>query len=347
MSYPWLQPLWQQLDQHHADNRLHHALLIHSQANSGTEDFAQDYAKRLLCHAPIIDTATKLTQACQKCKSCGLFEAGSHPDFKLIELPEKKQIIGVAQIRTIENFASTSALSHTGKVLIVQPADAMNNAAMNALLKVLEEPQGSCRFILVTRSLHRLLPTVKSRCQQHCVAPPDRRVAIEWLQAQGVKQAADKLTKTNGFPLKVIDWQSEKIWATRQDIGHELNAVFDGVRTAKARPCWLKLQLDEVYALSQFWLLGMARSLLGADNSIENELPAWAPTKKHCLARQSSQLPHADRLHAWRSSQLLFRFHDKLARRRMQIQENPNLNAQVLADELILDWQALYRGLRA
>lgn len=346
MFYPWLSALWQTLDRQVKLDRLHHAQLLHSQANMGVEDFAVQYAKRLLCHAPVVSEDNHLV-ACERCKSCHLFTAGSHPDFQHVHLLEKKQMISISQIRAIETGLATSAISHRGKVVILQEADTMNNAAMNALLKVLEEPPNRCQFFIVTRSLHQLLPTIRSRCQQQRIAPPERGAAIEWLEQKKVKQAGDKLSQAQGYPLKVLDWEQEKVWSSRREIGHELNALFDGARTAKAKPCWQRMSLDETYALSQYWLHGMVKSLTTDIKSVESELPAWRSIRDQLVDAALASSSHGARLSAWRSTQLVFRFYDKLVRRRSQVQENPNLNQQVLADELLLDWQALAHTLKA
>ena len=58
----------------------------------------------------------------------------------------------------------------------------------NTLLKTLEEPPGDTRFILACQAAHDLLPTVRSRCQQHAMQWPEANQAIAWLTDQGLSQ---------------------------------------------------------------------------------------------------------------------------------------------------------------
>jgi len=75
-------------------------------------------------------------------------------------------------------------------VVLVYPAERMNQVTANALLKTLEEPPGDLRFVLATEAAHQLLPTIRSRCQGHALAWPEPGEAIEWLQEEGVAAAA-------------------------------------------------------------------------------------------------------------------------------------------------------------
>lgn len=94
--------------------------------------------------------------------------SGSHPDFLFVKPGNgegaSKNTITVDQIRKVDDFVRSTPAVASHKVIIIDPADAMNINASNALLKVLEEPSPGVVFFLVSHSPKSLLATVRSRC---------------------------------------------------------------------------------------------------------------------------------------------------------------------------------------
>jgi len=91
-------------------------------------------------------------------------------------------------------------------VVLLSPAEAMNRATANALLKSLEEPIANTLFILVASEPHRLLPTIRSRCQSVPVRRPSRHLAVQWLGQAGVNDAIDDwLALAGGSPLLAVE----------------------------------------------------------------------------------------------------------------------------------------------
>ena len=76
---------------------------------------------------------------------------------------KKTTVIGVEQIRDF--IALTNSRETKDRFFVITPADAMNEAAQNALLKTLEEPKEFCHFVLLTEQPGALLPTILSRAQ--------------------------------------------------------------------------------------------------------------------------------------------------------------------------------------
>ena len=121
------------------------------------------------------------------CKSCVMFNAGTHPDFMGVIPTESKSKnenfadiirdpaqIGIAQkgraikIEQIRELISTVSLkSYFGgwKAVIIEGPDTMKKEPANALLKTLEEPPPNTVIILVTSNPSSLLPTILSRCR--------------------------------------------------------------------------------------------------------------------------------------------------------------------------------------
>jgi DNA polymerase-3 subunit delta' len=82
----------------------------------------------------------------------------------------------------------------------------MNQAAANALLKILEEPPPALYFILVSSKWRLLLPTLRSRCRKVMIGRPNRIQAREWLTKSGLGEAEKLLQVTSGAPLTAADW---------------------------------------------------------------------------------------------------------------------------------------------
>ncbi len=225
--YPWQTNVWQHVNQD--DERRAHALLLHGRAGIGKYDFARYFSQALLC-----SNKNPQGHACGECSSCTWFNDDSHPDFRLLS-PEqeaepddegvsakkakKKTQISVAQIRELSSFLSlTSHRSNGSRIILIHPAEALNAASANALLKMLEEPAVGVIFILVAHQLQRLLPTIISRCQKINMPMPSENQALAWLAEQGVQNAKQQLAYFDGSPIKVFTEQLQfaqltEIWS--------------------------------------------------------------------------------------------------------------------------------------
>ena len=216
--YPWQIGTWQKIQQE--SKRLPHALLLHGRAGIGKLDFALNLGRALLCSQPRSDGF-----ACESCSSCNWFAEGNHPDFNLLS-PEqeaeaeeeyvpakktkKKTQISVSQIRELAGFTSLSSHRSDGvRIILIHPAEALNIASANALLKMLEEPPSGVLFILVSHQIQRLLPTILSRCQKISMPIPDETSALEWLGAQGLANAKEQIDYLEGSPIKVLEQQGQ------------------------------------------------------------------------------------------------------------------------------------------
>lgn len=78
----------------------------------------------------------------------------------------KKREITVEDIREGIQFLSLKGVGDKWRILIIHPADKMNENAANALLKILEEPPEQAIIFLLCQNLGKLLPTIKSRCRK-------------------------------------------------------------------------------------------------------------------------------------------------------------------------------------
>lgn len=212
-----------------------HALLVHGPQGIGQWQLSLTLAQAWLCEG-----AQGGPRPCGRCAACRMVQARSHPDL-LVLIPEalqaplgwtladteaepsesggKKQPskeIKVEAVRAAVAFAQTTPARDAGKVIVLHPAERMNGISANALLKTLEEPAGSARFVLSCSALEALLPTIRSRCQAFGLELPPTDVAVEWLAGQGVAQPAIVLAAAGGQPLDALDWVREgldaKLW---------------------------------------------------------------------------------------------------------------------------------------
>jgi DNA polymerase-3 subunit delta' len=122
---------------------------------------------------------------------------------KAARAPSKE--IKIDQIRALADFMNVSTHRSGMRVVVLYPAEALNNAAANALLKTLEEPPPNTIFLLSCNRLDRLLPTILSRCRKFALALPARAQALDWLKQQQLADADVWLAEQGGAPLAALD----------------------------------------------------------------------------------------------------------------------------------------------
>jgi len=199
---PWLAPSWARLRQAQGADRLPHALLIVGARGLGKRRLATLFARALLCPTPRPDGL-----ACGLCADCRLEAAGSHPDLaRVAPDPESKSgEIPIDAIRVLTERAALTPVRGTRKLVLIDPADRMNGAAANALLKTLEEPAGNTLLMLIAEQPARLPATVRSRCQLLKLAVPDADQALAWLAPLLGAAAAPRLRLAYGAPLRALE----------------------------------------------------------------------------------------------------------------------------------------------
>ncbi|MGF1725535.1 DNA polymerase III subunit delta' [Photobacterium nomapromontoriensis] len=191
MLYPWQESLWHNWQQLLAQGRLHHAVLLLSPLGGGQNVLAMQLAKTVLCQH-------STTEPCGMCHSCRLFAAGTHPDFHhLAPVHEGKQI-GVDAVRQSNRWAVETSQLGGNRIILIEQADAMGEAAANALLKTLEEPPAGCQYILLATSLDNLLPTINSRCNKWRLTMPSESDARRWVERQLMQTIRLETVRLNG-----------------------------------------------------------------------------------------------------------------------------------------------------
>ena len=144
-------------------DKLPHAFLINGEAEDSGEALGKAITELLLCPSSF--------KPCQNCKSCKLRLASNHPDLKILDRGDDRQI-KVEKVRDVIDWATKSSVLGGIKLCLICAADDLNVQAQNALLKVLEEPPKGTFFCLVSNRPLSLLPTVRSRCQTYKLKLP-------------------------------------------------------------------------------------------------------------------------------------------------------------------------------
>jgi len=250
MILPWHEALWSRLAR--AGERGHHALLLAGLPGGGKRLFAEALAQARLCDQPDAQG-----HACGHCESCTWVAAGTHPD-RFLLVPEseeaaeeggeaekeagKSRQIKVEQVRTLQESLSKKGHRSERRVVLVDPAEAMNPITANGLLKLLEEPPAGVLFVLVSGAADRLMPTIRSRCQRWDFAVPDQDVSKAWLEAQGVTDAAAWLGFAGGMPLTAQQVASGALAVHRERFVRDVASLpaKDPVALAGEWDAWLR-----------------------------------------------------------------------------------------------------------
>jgi DNA polymerase-3 subunit delta' len=162
-----------------ANDQMPHALLFLGNEGVGKESTALALAQVLNCENRQPDQ-----DACGQCRSCRLFATGSYPDFWQIS-PDRDSAqpqIKIEQIRELRRQVGFHPLAGTWRVVLLKPAETLNEAAANALLKTLEEPPAGNLFILTAIGERDLLPTIVSRCRRLSFGAIPQSILIQELQ---------------------------------------------------------------------------------------------------------------------------------------------------------------------
>jgi len=196
--YPWLSGHWSFFNQRLEADRLAHALMIQGPAGCGKTALAGAMVARLLC------TANQV-RACGECHSCKLVAGGAHPDYFSLQPEEGSEVIKVDQVRGLISRLVLTTFVSDRKVAYIYPAESMNAAAANALLKSLEEPSGNTVLILVSDNPGSLPVTIRSRCQAISVAQPDKQLVQDWLEESSgspPNEVSAAMQAAGGSPLR-------------------------------------------------------------------------------------------------------------------------------------------------
>jgi DNA polymerase-3 subunit delta' len=253
---PWLAAAQAQLRDAISQDRLSHALLITGSPGQGGEWLAYWLAASFYCElAPT-------SRPCGECRSCQRVMADEQPDCLVLRPIEDSKEIRVDQVRELTAELALTAHGGGRKVAIISPAEKLNRAAANALLKTLEEPTRGAVLILVSGEANRLPPTVQSRCTRIRIAPPAESSLVQWLQSQrdGSTDWGRVLAVIGANPLAALEVDSAAIVALYDETVRALEraraGTLDAIETAEI---WGKDDYALRIACMEYWVLQQLR----------------------------------------------------------------------------------------
>jgi DNA polymerase-3 subunit delta' len=264
---PWQVALWDGIVARAAADLLPHALLLTGPPAIGKRAFAERLGQFLLCQR-------RAQAPCGQCRACELYAHRSqrdpeetrpdgslaqphghpgHPDARFVgfTLNEKSKKmyseIVVEQVRDLSAWLAMTSQFGGDLVGLIEPAEALNVAAANALLKTLEEPSPGRYLILVSAHPARLSATIRSRCQRIEFKLPAADAAVHWLVQQGLDRAraAVALAASGGNPAQALAWAANGQLALRDEVAADLRALRAGkARSADVANRWARSEAD-------------------------------------------------------------------------------------------------------
>ncbi len=238
---PWQRMAWQRLTTRKPN--LPHGILLTGAVGTGKRRFADHVAGWLLCDQPTLDGA------CGHCASCAWLKVASHPSLLRIsrEVDSKgkqSRQIKIDQIRDLMPFVQQTGQGW--RVVIIEPAESLNIAAANALLKTLEEPAAQVMLILVSDQPLQLPATIRSRVQQIALGRIETDRAIEIVRdeaAVSAEQAALLLGLSFGAPLAAVELATTEGFKLRGQWLVTWLAILTGRRSALDAAAYWQKQL--------------------------------------------------------------------------------------------------------
>ncbi|MEN9847471.1 MAG: hypothetical protein RL368_211 [Pseudomonadota bacterium] len=320
--YPWQYEHWQQLMLARQQNRLPHALLLCGRAGMGKLHFAEQFAANLLCEHPSAEGF-----ACEHCKPCHLRKAGNHPDLLHVQPAETGKMIQVDQIRQLLQVCNLTANYSGYQVIILHPAEAMNNNAANSLLKLLEEPPAKTAFLLVSHQAMALPATVRSRCQRIDFNRAAHDAMRQWLQtAAPAHSDVELLLKLTQYaPLSAHTLITGEGFTKRQQLWQSLTQLLqekaDPVQIAMQ---WDKLEAKTVLGWIQSWTMDFIRFRITAQVK-------WIVNQdfRESIQNLAAQIPLTELFKLLEQQQAAFSL----------LQGSGNVKSQGVLENLAIAWQ--------
>jgi len=326
---PWQQHQWEHLRSYIAQQRIPQALLITGNKGLGKQQLANQFGVALLCAAPQANG-----MACGICSSCLLVNAETHPDFIQVQPEEPGKGITIGQIRSLITRLTLKPQFETYRVVIINPADKMNNAAANAFLKCLEEPNERTVIILITEKPAKLSATIISRCQKLAVATPDKETVVDWLtqtlQCDAAKRETlyHNVSLAQGAPLLALDYANDGTLTLRNDSFNAWMAIAKQLKSPVIiAEDWHKLPASPLIFWMTSWVIDLIKCSYHA--RVEN---LHNPDLHAQLQGLSQRLELKG----------LYNLYDLLLAGRQRL--DTQINKQLLFEEILIQWHELNRS---
>jgi DNA polymerase III subunit gamma/tau len=171
-----------------------HAYLLTGPRGTGKTTTARILAKMFNCITP-----NETGEPCGTCELCMSIASGNAMDILEIDAASNT---GVDNIRDLKDKILLAPSRAKYKVYIIDEVHMLSTGAFNALLKTLEEPPPRTVFILATTDLHKVPPTIQSRCQMIQFQKPKREEIVTSLSRI---VTAEKIKTTDELLERIAD----------------------------------------------------------------------------------------------------------------------------------------------
>ena len=245
--YPWQQTVWDTLTGRFP--KLGHGLLFYGKKGCGKEAFAQYFLAWILCANRHANNAP-----CGECGSCLWLTSDTHPNYVHISTDEenKKQNakIKIEKIRDLLPFVQQTV--DGWRVIVIEPAEALNMSSANALLKTLEEPGDRVVIILLADHYLKLPATIRSRLQHFALDRISEVQAGEYLSQQlpdlDQTQKQLLLNLSNQMPLQAMQLAQAEWLNKRQEFLNDWQKLV----TQKNMPMAIATKWNKALSFSDF-----------------------------------------------------------------------------------------------
>ncbi len=200
-------------------NKLAQAYLFSGPEGVGKITTALALAAALNCH-------DLPGEGCLACPSCLKIQQGLHPD--VIQITPDGAFIKIDQVRALERYLNYPPHEGRFRVIVLDGADQLNLYAANALLKSVEEPRPFTLFVLVTPAIHRITPTLRSRCQRIRFLPLELKavsgVVSQYSTADRAQQQTAVALSAGSAKRAILLLESEQLTAIQKTMRRLLRA---------------------------------------------------------------------------------------------------------------------------
>jgi len=322
---PWQLKNWSHLCDYKNQNRVPQALLIYGNQGIGKAHLANQFANSLLCAKPQINGLS-----CGHCNHCILLKAETHPDLIKLCPDEPGKSITIGQVRNLITRLTLKPQFDSYRIVIIYPADLMNNSAANAFLKCLEEPTERTVLLLITDKPSQLTATITSRCQKLAVTHPDKEILLAWVMQQNtalLENDTDALYNlTQGSPFLALDYVNNCTLTLRNDCFK----AFLNIAKKQQHPIivaeeWQKLP----EALMLFWITSWIIDIIKCFYQIK---PDWLynPDLTDSLQFLSTKMDLSN----------LYQLYDLVLISRKRL--NTQINKHNMFEDILIKWSELY-----
>ncbi|MFT4020710.1 MAG: AAA family ATPase [Acinetobacter sp.] len=312
--YPWQKEVWEMLTTRFPS--IGHGLLLYGKSGCGKQAFAQHFLAWVLC-------ANRHPEgACGQCGSCQWLKSDTHPNYVHISTDEDNKKsnaqIKIEKIRELLPFVQQTV--DGWRIVLIQPADALNTASANALLKTLEEPGDRVLILLITEHFLKLPATIRSRLQRFALDRISFPDAAQYVQQRlpDVDESYIQLllNLANGMPLQALKLNQQN-WLQKR---HEFLVDWQDLVIQKRLPIhyaskWTKqLSYADFEQLIEYLLSDLIAYKLGQ------------PIKNNDLGLSS--------IAAYYDLKSLFQIYDNLQQSKIMLEQN--VQAQLILDQLFV-----------